>query len=177
MDLVNPTGICCTSTIGASIFFSRYGITLCSDFGPPVEHASATSLLLPVGAFFVTVFALAAACVRVAATAAWAPAAADTAVFIAPGTAAVFGFAWFSTESRIAVRSARNFIPLASMMFSGFVIKSIAPYSMACIVILASSFVRELTTITVARIFSFCNFCRSSRPFIRGMLMSKSTAS
>ena len=44
MVLVNPTGICCTKTIGAFISFGRNGMTLCNDFGPPVEHASAISL-------------------------------------------------------------------------------------------------------------------------------------
>ena len=42
MDLVNPIGICCTRTTGASKFSGNLGITDCKDFGPPVELAIAT---------------------------------------------------------------------------------------------------------------------------------------
>ncbi len=194
------------------MFLSRYGITLCSDFGPPVEHASAISFCPPpaAGALRGTVrvepavpaaafAAVAAVDARAAAAESAALAAADVGlVAAAPGCFAPAGvpvfppiglintgctseaFACFdcgSIEFNSLLRSVRNWIPFASMIFSGFVIKSIAPYSIACIVMLASSFARELTTTTVARIFSFCSFCRSSSPFILGMLISKSTAS
>ena len=46
-DAVNPAGICCTSTTPASRLPGSIGITCCSDLGPPVEQASATSLFFP----------------------------------------------------------------------------------------------------------------------------------
>ena len=44
---MNPAGICCTSTTPASRLPGSIGITCCSDLGPPVEQASATSLFFP----------------------------------------------------------------------------------------------------------------------------------
>ena len=47
MLFVKPAGICCTKTTGAKSSAGRNGITLCSAFGPPVDDAIATILLLP----------------------------------------------------------------------------------------------------------------------------------
>ena len=157
MDLVNPAGICWTNTIGASRFFGSFGITLCSAFGPPVEQASATSLFFPV----------------------------DFSLFGASSLAAGFAVEFilrtrefdektaFKTPSRFFLNSS----PFASIMFVGFVTKSIAPRSIASIVTSASLLVSELTITTFARIFSFCNRSSNCRPSIRGILTSKITPS
>ena len=81
------------------------------------------------------------------------------------------------TAVSTAVRRFLKSSPFASMMLVGFVTKSIAPRSMASNVISASFVVSVLTMITVALIFSCCNFSNSSRPFIRGIFTSRTTPS
>ena len=82
---------------------------------------------------------------------------------------------------KTAFKTSNNFFvkasPFASITLSGFVTKSIAPNSKARIVTSASFVVMVLTIITVAFIFSFCKRSKSSRPFIRGILISSTTPS
>ena len=157
MDLVNPGGICCTSTTGASSSFGRNGITLCNAFGPPVEQASATSLFFPpVALRIIGAFAAGFTAGRTL-----------SAAFCVARTA-------FNTPRSCLL----NASPFASMMFVGFATKSIAPRSMAKMVTSASLLsVSVLTITTFARMPSFCNVSSNCSPSMRGIFTSRTTPS
>ena len=135
-------------------------MTLCNDFGPPVEHASAISLSPDT------------LC--------------DTLAGVLTGCVPVTGFmsgilCTFCCVSNTAFKTPKscslNGLPFASMILDGFGTKSTAPRSIAKIVVWASRVVSVLTMMTVALILSFCSFSKSCSPSIFGILTSKITAS